>query len=361
MNLLWILFLTQVAKGLKFKVPVYPSEGEFMVDLKIGTPPVTLPFIVDTGSPVMGTRCDKCYNLDKSSSYTDVFHSYCYGSVCPAMPNSECSADDTCFFQNAYDISRRFDNLYFGIETFIFDNSSVPDIGFNCGTLKKSGLSDNIGVIGLAGGPLSLVEQLHESTFSHCFTSSSDDSGFLWVGSMPGTSKNKTQLLNDPHTAPYNYYVNVQGITIGDTLLSIPNNTFAINDDGVTGGFIIDSGTTITELHSSAFDAFKAEFAKQIKLEPVVANETGLELCFQQDPLSKADVPHIVFHFDGADLNPRVENYFISASGGLECLAVTRSTSEISILGNILQQNTLIGFDVKGQTVSFESVQSCNV
>lgn len=214
--------------------------------------------------------------------------------------------------------------------------------------------------MGLGRGPLSLVSQLKEPKFSYCLTSIDETSqeSTLLMGSKARVNKSlgaikTTPLIRNP-SQPSFYYLSLEGISVGSTRLPIKKSTFALEDDG-TGGLIIDSGTTITYLEESAFDVVKKEFVSQMKLSVDDSGSTGLELCFSlpSSDSKEIDVPKLVFHFDGADLDLHGENYMTADSSlGLICLAMG-SSSGMSIFGNVQQQNMLVHHDLKKETLSF--------
>ncbi|XWS41245.1 hypothetical protein CRYUN_Cryun17cG0064700 [Craigia yunnanensis] len=175
------------------------------------------------------------------------------------------------------------------------------------------------------------------------------------VNSTLGVVKT-TPLIHNP-SQPSFYYLSLQGISVGSTRLPVKKSTFALQDDG-TGGLIIDSGTTIMYLEESAFDVVKKEFISQMKLSVDNSGSTGLELCFSLPSGStQEDVPKLVFHFDGADLDLPGENYMIAYSSlGLMCLAMGSSTG-MSIFGNVQQQNLLVLHDLEKETLSFLQTQ----
>lgn len=215
--------------------------------------------------------------------------------------------------------------------------------------------------MGLGRGPLSLVSQLGERKFSYCLTSidNTKASSTLLMGSLVKTNTSSiktTPLIKNP-SQPSFYYLTLQGITVGDTRLPIKKSTFALKEDG-SGGLIIDSGTTITYLEESAFDSLKKEFISQTKLSVDTSGSTGLELCFTlPSDVSSVEVPKLVFHFDGADLDLPGENYMIADSTvGLICLAMG-SSSGMSIFGNVQQQNMMVIHDLEKETLSFLPTQ----
>ncbi|KAK1421585.1 hypothetical protein QVD17_24045 [Tagetes erecta] len=354
--------------------PVHAGNGEFLMNLAIGTPPETYSAIMDTGSDLIWTQCKpctKCFNSPtpvfdptKSSSFSKVS---CSDSLCKALPTSDC-ASNRCEYMYAYgDYSST--QGFLATETFTFDEVAVHAIGFGCGEDNEgSGFNQGGGLVGLGRGPLSLVSQLKKPKFSYCLTSINDETsssenptstlvmGSLSMEKLNDTSVFTTPLIKNP-SHPSFYYISLVGITVGDVDLPIKKSSFAIGSDG-TGGMIIDSGTTITYLEDSAFELVKKEFVSQMKLNVDSSDSSGLDLCFElpnEDGSGETtiEIPKLVFHFDGASLDLAGENYMIGDTrSGLVCLAMG-SSSGISIFGNIQQQNMMVVHDLDKETLSF--------
>ncbi|KAI5672291.1 hypothetical protein M9H77_12655 [Catharanthus roseus] len=349
------------------KSPIYPGNGEFLMQLSVGTPLVSYSAIMDTGSDLIWTQCKPCkqcfdqstpiFDPKKSSSFSSL---PCSSNLCEALPASSCGTNGCEYLYTYGDYSSTQGIMAY--ETFTFGNVSIPNVGFGCGEDNEgSGFSQGGGLVGLGRGPLSLVSQLDEPKFSYCLTSIDDTkSSKLLMGSLPNldTSKSSTKttpLFKNPSNPSF-YYLDLEGITIGDTLLPIKESTFKINDDG-SGGMIIDSGTTITYLEKSAFDLVKKEFISHVKLPVDDSGSTGLDLCFTLPSSNTNDinieVPKLIFHFKGLDVDLPGENYIIADSSlGVACLAMG-SSSGMSIFGNVQQQNLLVLYDLEKETMSF--------
>ncbi|XP_058203507.1 aspartic proteinase nepenthesin-1-like [Rhododendron vialii] len=351
------------AKHPKLRTTVYAGEGEYLMNFSIGTPPMSYSGIMDTGSDLIWTQCQPClkcapqpdplFDPKKSSSFSRVS---CTSQFCRDLPDSDCNPFYGCVYNYTYGSGLTLGFL--GTETFTFEKVKVPKVTFGCG-LFNLGFGTE-GLIGFGRGPLSLVSQLGEPTFSYCLTS--------WNGSKPSTlligshaSVNSSDGGGEIKTTPLIqnpdfYYLSLEGITIGSTRLPVNKTTFALNADG-SGGLIIDSGTTITQLAESAYTHVKEEFKYQVKLPVVDAlDSTGLDLCFQlpSDPSDRVEIPSLVFHFTHADLDLPTENYMLpNSSLGVTCLAMLGSGDTSSIYGNIQQQNFLVVHDLYKETLSF--------
>nr|AFK42325.1 unknown [Lotus japonicus] len=200
---------------------------------------------------------------------------------------------------------------------------------------------------------------MKEAKFSYCLTSMDDSkASVLLLGSLAKATKDaiSTPLLTNP-SQPSFYYLSLEGIPVGGTQLSIEQSIFDVSDDG-SGGVIIDSGTTITYLEKSVFDTLKKEFISQSNLQLDKSSSTGLDVCFSlPSETTQVEVPKLVFHFKGGDLELPAESYMIADSKlGVACLAMGASNG-MSIFGNVQQQNILVNHDLEKETISFVPTQ----
>ncbi|GAB4827855.1 hypothetical protein Ancab_034739 [Ancistrocladus abbreviatus] len=190
--------------------PVNSESGEFLMNLAIGTP---------------------------SESF-----------LCQALPSSTCS--NGCQYSYSYGDGSSTQG-YMGSETFTFESTSVPNIGFGCGENNSGfGGSNGAGLVGMGRGPLSLPSQVNANKFSYCMSSvGSTATSTLQIGSLSAPSEGstmKTPLIQNPQIPTF-YYLGLNDTSVGGSPLNIPQGTFALNSDG-SGGLIIDSGMTITYL-----------------------------------------------------------------------------------------------------------------
>lgn len=350
---------------------VHAGTGEFLMSLAIGTPPETFSAIVDSGSDLIWTQCKPCkqcydqptpiFDPKKSSSFSNM---PCNSQLCDALPSSTCDsrADNCQYFYQYGDYSTTEGAM--ATETFTFGDSddnkvAIHKIGFGCGTDNEGdGFSQGAGLVGLGRGPLSLVSQLKEPKFSYCLTSiDNSKTSTLLLGSLSSVKSRQeaiiTPLIRNP-SQPSFYFLSLEGISVGGSRLSVHTE---IADDG-SGGLIIDCGTTISYIYDSVFDSIKKEFISQTKLGVDNSGASGLDLCFALPSNATAvEIPNLVFHFKGGDLDLPAENYMV-ADKGLLCLVMGSSGSTgMSIFGNIQQQNFLVIHDLAKETVSFIPTQ----
>ncbi|CAH9099903.1 unnamed protein product [Cuscuta epithymum] len=201
------------------------------------------------------------------------------------------------------------------------------------------------GLVGLGRGKMSLVSQLNVSQFSYCLTDIAFYSvSTLTLGGGGGTSANKTaRLLDSPQKLPYSsfYYVNVTGISVGAALLNLSKEVFQRDGEG-RGGMIIDSRTALTYLPQIAFDAILEEAGKQLNV--------SVELVYTLQ---------LSIHFDNnATLTVPSQNWllvdYVAHKTFLLLDTISSDSSVPGILGNILQQNIMVTYDLAHSALSFE-------
>ncbi|CAA2982257.1 aspartic ase nepenthesin-1, partial [Olea europaea subsp. europaea] len=105
--------------------PVHAGNGEFLMQLAIGTPPSSYNAIMDTGSDLIWTQCKPCkqcfdqstpiFDPKKSSSFSNL---PCSSTLCDALPSSTCS--DGCEYLYTYGDYSSTQGVM-ATETFTFD------------------------------------------------------------------------------------------------------------------------------------------------------------------------------------------------------------------------------------------------
>ncbi|XP_037489017.1 aspartic proteinase nepenthesin-1-like [Triticum dicoccoides] len=352
-----------------------PNGGDYIMTLSIGTPPLSYPAIADTGSDLIWTQCAPCgsqcfkqagqlYNPSSSTTF-GVLPCNSSVSMCAALAGPSPPPGCSCMYNQTYGTG--WTAGIQSVETFTFgstpaDQTRVPGIAFGCSNASSDDWNGSAGLVGLGRGSMSLVSQLGAGMFSYCLTrfQDSNSTSTLLLGpsaALNGTGVRTTPFVASPSKAPMStyYYLNLTGISVGTTALSIPPNAFALRTDG-TGGLIVDSGTTITSLIDAAYQQVRAAIESLVTL-PVAdgSDSTGLDLCFAltSETSTPPTMPSMTLHFDGADMVLPVENYMILGSR-VWCLAMRNQTvGAMSTLGNYQQQNVHLLYDIHKETLSF--------
>lgn len=354
---------------------LHSVQVEYLMELAIGTPPVPFVALADTGSDLTWTQCQPCklcfpqdtpvYDPSASSTFSPV---PCSSATClPVLRSRNCSTPSSlCRYGYSYS-----DGAYsagiLGTETLTLGSSvpgqavSVSDVAFGCGTDNGGDSLNSTGTVGLGRGTLSLLAQLGVGKFSYCLTdffNSTLDSPFL-LGTLaelapgPGAVQS-TPLLQSPLN-PSRYVVSLQGITLGDVRLPIPNKTFDLHANS-TGGMVVDSGTTFSILPESGFRVVVDHVAQVLGQPPVNASSLDSP-CFPA-PAGERQLPFmpdLVLHFaGGADMRLHRDNYMsYNEDDSSFCLNIVGSPSTWSRLGNFQQQNIQMLFDMTVGQLSF--------
>ncbi|KAJ1289913.1 hypothetical protein BS78_02G201500 [Paspalum vaginatum] len=363
-------------------IAVRPSgDLEYIVDLAIGTPPQPVSALLDTGSDLIWTQCSPCASCltqpdplfapGESASYEPV---RCAGQLCSDILHHGCQRPDTCTYRYNYGDGTMTMGVY-ATERFTFTSSygnrlTVP-LGFGCGSLNVGSLNNGSGIVGFGRNPLSLVSQLAVRRFSYCLTPyASGRKSTLMFGSLSdgvyddATGPVQTTPLIQSRQNPTFYYVQLTGLTVGARRLRIPDSAFALRPDG-SGGVIVDSGTALTLLPAAVLGEVVRSFRLQLRLPFANGSSPDDGVCFlvpaawrRSSSTSQVPVPRMVFHFQGADLDLPRRNYVLDDHRrGRLCLLLADSGDEGSTIGNLVQQDMRVLYDLEAETLSFAPAQ----
>ncbi|KAL2326383.1 hypothetical protein Fmac_025441 [Flemingia macrophylla] len=342
---------------------VTPDLGEYLLSYSVGTPPFHLYGIVDTGSDIVWLQCkpcEQCYNQtspifdpSKSKTYKTL---PCSSTTCQSVSSSSCSGSSCEYSINYGDGSFSQGDLI--VDTLTLGSTDGTPVQFprtviGCGhsnTVSFQGKSS--GVVGLGGGPVSLITQLGSSIqgkFSYClvpmFTGSNSTSklNFGDAAVVSGRGTVSTPIFKqDPQIF---YYTTLEGFSVGNKRVEFQS--------GGDGNIIVDSGTTLTFLPGDVYSNLESAVADEIKLERAEDPSNTLSLCYKAPASGELDVPIITAHFSGANVKLTAMNTFVKVADGIVCFAF-HSSEDTSIFGNVAQQNLLVGYDIQGKTLSFK-------
>ncbi|GAB4859952.1 hypothetical protein Ancab_011431 [Ancistrocladus abbreviatus] len=259
---------------------------------------------------------------------------------------SSCYYND-CYYTYGYGDKSQTQG-YLGTDTLTFGSVRVSHVVFGCGYNNQGTFSNfhEAGLCGLAHSPIALPYQLSVKKFVYCLTSpDSSSSSTLLMGSyannLPVPITKTTPIIINP-SRPLFYYISCKGISVNGTPLPISQSALQINADG-SGGMIVDSGTTYTQLRTDVFNSFANALINAMNLRYV--SYGVFKLCFQL-PQYNVKLPTVVFYFDNMSLEMSDENIWINLGGGILCLAMTPS-NDMSIWGNRQQVNWVVGHNLE--------------
>lgn len=373
---------TQVIATLESGVSL--GSGEYFMDVFIGTPPKHFSLILDTGSDLNWLQCSPCedcyeqvgpkYDPSTSSSYSAI---PCSSAQCGlvAPPGPETTADrcsnssSSCRYFYWYgDRSNTTGDLSW--ETFSVNVTGrrgplrVPRVIFGCGHANRGLFHGAAGLLGLGRGQLSFASQLRElysHKFSYCLVdrdSNASVSSTLVFGEDHRLAAHHdlqyTALVHTANAVDTFYYVRIAAVTVGGERVDIPSAALDITAEGY-GGTIVDSGTTLTYFAQPAYEKIRAAFEAQIAYPRLDLPPLGP--CYNVSGVGDVKLPEFSIIFtDGSVWRFPAENYFIQLDpeDAVICLAFMGTPQDsLSILGNYLQQNFHILYDVDNSRLGF--------
>ncbi|KAF8112953.1 hypothetical protein N665_0058s0052 [Sinapis alba] len=325
---------------------------EYLMKLQIGTPPVEIEAIIDTGSNLVWTDCLPCLNCFKQSGPTlyDPSKSSTY-------KDRICNGGSPCPYQLNY-ADGSYSRGTFASETVRIKSTSgqpyvISEAIIGCSHNSSSEMFRGAasGIVGLNWGSFSLVSQMGEDMLglmSYCFAG--EGTGKLNFGSNAIVSGSGTVAANmfRKKEDPYMYYLNLDAISVDKTRIETLGTPFHALD----GNMIIDSGTTYTYLPDSYCNKVRTaveNVVKEADQEAVYGRDN--RLCYKTNNM---DIfPVITMHFQGgADLVLDKYNTYVTY-GEVTCLMILCHSGR-SIFGNRAQNNFLVGYDPSSLLVSFK-------
>ncbi|KAI7990671.1 Aspartic proteinase CDR1 [Camellia lanceoleosa] len=232
------------------------ADGEYVMKLSVGTPPVPLFGIVDTGGDLTWTQCKPCTQCFKEKLP--------YFNPKQAFINIQRVIVSVTIFIN-----------HLAAKTFTFESSTdgravpIPIMVFGCGHNDEGTFNETAtGIVGLGDGKLSFVSQLKHSIhgkFSYCLPplDSSLSKTKLIFGDNAVVSG--VGVISTPITKKSTdtfYYLTLEGIKVGNKSLTYTTPSKANLVD--QGNIIIDSGTTLTLLPNELYEKLESELKKVI-------------------------------------------------------------------------------------------------
>ncbi|CAN1245884.1 Aspartic proteinase CDR1 [Linum grandiflorum] len=310
------------------------KESLHILFVYVGTPSFPIVAIIDTGSDVIWTQCKPCRNCfkqiapmfdpKKSSTYTNL---RCSSKMCSTALTDRifCRNGDVCAYSMNYgDQSYTIGDV--AIDTLTLNSTTGRPIAFHnmiigCGHDNFGTFANTTsGIVGLGGGPASLVSQLGSTIsgkFSYC---------------LPPFGSKKPSTLSFGQSA----------------IVSHGIRTPLLSDN--QGNIIIDSGTSLTLVPEGVLSQLQDAVDSQVR-GGTPSQVEGMAPCYND--LGRLIVPNVTMHFQGGDVVLTRMNTFVEAGDNVYCFAFVE-TDSIAIYGNVAQHNFLVGYDIKERSVTFK-------
>ncbi|KAI4312561.1 hypothetical protein MLD38_037366 [Melastoma candidum] len=350
-------------------------DADYLINITIGTPPVSIVAIADTGSNLIWTQsppCDHCFPQEKplfnpreSSTCAEVD---CNSDECHLFDRTNCASQgSTCQYSVSYgDKLSSVGNIstdIIGLSTLTGSAVTFPGMVFGCGFNNRGPFSTHTsGVVGLGPGDASLVSQIggnEGSHFAYClvpFFSTGKYTSKLTFGSdalLSGDGIVTTPLIIDSDTLYY--HMTLEGISINGKKFEVSGSS---EDDDITGNMIIDSGTTLTWLPSDLYRQIEPEVSAAIDLPRAKDPIEGYNLCYESSGVLKG-APSITIHFTGADVVLNWYNAFFQVKENITCFSFVPTGGQ-PMYGNLAQMDFMISYDLDLFTLSFKPYDCAN-
>ncbi|KAK7380024.1 hypothetical protein VNO78_32364 [Psophocarpus tetragonolobus] len=335
------------------------GSGEYFSRVSVGSPPKGFYMVLDTGSDVNWLQCKPCsdcyqqsdpvFDPTASSSYYPLT---CDAQQCQDLEMSACR-NGRCLYQVSYG-DGSFTVGEYVTETLSFATGSVNKVAMGCGHDNEGLFVGAAGLLGLGAGTLSFNSQIKATSFSYCLVDrDSGKSSTLEFNSPPPPDSVVAPMLKNQKVTTF-YYVQLTGVSVGGQIVSLPPQTFSLDQSG-SGGVIVDSGTAITRLPTQAYNSVRDAFKRMTQNLRPAQGFALFDTCYDLSSLQSVRVPTLSFHFSGDKTWALpAKNYLIPVDGaGTYCFAFAPTTSSLSIIGNVQQQGTRVTFDLANSLVGF--------
>ncbi|KAL4202607.1 hypothetical protein AMTRI_Chr02g264500 [Amborella trichopoda] len=294
----------------------------YLVNFSLGTPPVQQLAILDTSGPMLWIQCEPC--------------DPCFSQSVPIF-----SPENLCTFSSSYGQNATTSGQI-ATETLTFSSDSgdwpefSPKIAIGCGFSNRNfnfpgGFSS---IFGLSNSPISFISQNDKSEyhqFSYCLlrlllVTTETQTSQLRFGpeaELSGPVVRCFDLLDYGNSL---YYLKLTDISIGGNRLGIPPNVFDMDSDK-KGGFVIDSGATVSYLRERGYSYLKDGmvywFSGARNLTQIDGKKYGFDLCWEIPTPEFNEFPNLTLHFGETDWELMPENvFYIDRSARIFCMVI---------------------------------------
>ncbi|MCO5575277.1 hypothetical protein L7F22_029077 [Adiantum nelumboides] len=345
------------------------GSGEYFIRVGVGTPARQVYMVVDTGSDIMWMQCAPCvdcyeqtdpvFNPARSSSFKRIS---CTSPMCRMLEMHGCAPrSNACVYQVAYG-DGSFTQGEFSMEAVSFKGATMKNVAMGCGHDNEGLFAGAAGLFGLGGGTLSFPTQMGNQIsriFSYCLMDRDRDGASSLIfgeASIPRSTR-FTPLLRNPYLDTF-YYVTLVGISVGGSMLTIPEEVFRMDVSG-NGGVIVDSGTSVTRLVEVAYGPLRSAFRLAMRGLTFIGGFSLFDTCYDLSGRGSVKVPLLSLQFEGgAEMVLPAKNYVIPVDEkGTYCLAFASTDGGLSIIGNIQQQGFRVVFDGVSSRLGFAANQ----
>ncbi|XP_059658470.1 aspartyl protease family protein At5g10770-like [Cornus florida] len=341
------------------------KEGNYYININLGTPPKPYAVMVDTGSSFSWVQCQPKPYPSASPTFKKLPCSKpecsLRGEATPVDP--KCTDPRECKYNASYvDTSFSFGYLCRDLLT-LTQSDKLPGFVFGCGqgSHEFTFTSEFAGIVGMARDNLSMISQLsakYGHDFSYCLPTVQGRSvGLLSIGkdSLTRSSYKFTPMLN---ISKGNRGSSLYGLSL--TAIVVARKPLGVAEAEYKRSTIIDSGTMVTRLPTSVYKVLRDEFRSIMSKHKLIrTNPTSeyLRTCYKGSLKQMSSyVPEVRMVFQGGvELTLAPQNILVEGDEGTMCLAFAdySDTDEIAIIGNIQLQTYSVAYDVSNSRIGF--------
>ncbi|KAL5727978.1 hypothetical protein ACHQM5_001112 [Ranunculus cassubicifolius] len=343
------------------------GRPNYFVPLKVGTPPRSFFFIMDTASQITWVQCHGCspgfeqenqplYGDPESPTSTAKMVGY-DDEICQKLP-IRWSSQGRCGFSLGYNDGKTYSSGELITETLTLGDAGFHEFGMGCGMRNLGDQAGAAGTFALGRGALSFPKQMGFSFFSYCLVArTSLGSSTLEFGGVMPPEAMTGSLVTPPNKLEY--YIPLRGISIGGERLNLDPSVFAVLPSA-EGGVILDTGTTITMFNTAVYNEFLRVFTEvmdNLRLPRYTNAGVDLRMCYViENPLDLPKVPRVVFHLGDGKSEIQwplpFQAVMITIFAETYCVGIIeqRGENRRQIIGSLAQQAARIYLDLESQS-----------
>ncbi|KAI4380194.1 hypothetical protein MLD38_006413 [Melastoma candidum] len=257
----------------------------------------------------------------------------------------------TCEYRHSYRSGSHTYGFFATERLTLLPRDVIKHFQFGCGQDNGGRIGRTDGIIGLGRSWISLVEQSaskYGRYFSYCLPDVSGSVRYLSLGEKGGSSAAFTPMLT--LSDPSYYGINLVAISVGGKRLHVPQSIFS------KAGTILDSGTVVTRLPQTAYNALRSAF-RQAMSNYNGAGFSNYDTCYDLNNHTNASIPTVALTFHGGVTIKLVRDGIIEIPirGSVACLAFLGNGNDtaLGIIGNKQQQKFEVIYDIPGSRIGF--------
>eukprot|EP00998_Keelungia_sp_KM082_P003496 NODE_1434_length_1334_cov_70.681856_g1421_i0.p1 GENE.NODE_1434_length_1334_cov_70.681856_g1421_i0~~NODE_1434_length_1334_cov_70.681856_g1421_i0.p1 ORF type:complete len:403 (+),score=89.22 NODE_1434_length_1334_cov_70.681856_g1421_i0:60-1268(+) len=368
--------LQRGSRYLDAEAAVLPAWGDvwpvaiYWVDIQVGTPPITVPVAVDSGSgdlDIGAKGCVGCPTTPPNNPYDHTKSS----TAKPVFPYVFSNTYETCDLSNPVAPCTISGNLY-------SDQVSAGGLGpvnVSLGAITKQ--TTNFDQFNVVCGVMGFIDSGKSTVFEQLVKAGKSKN--LWAICMnEGSKSNGTVTLSEIDNRLYTGSIQYTPM-VDDGFYSVKMDSIKVGEASISGlnpTAILDTGTNVLLLPTKAYDSMKAAFLDMCASKKLAGicdqpkNETLFEgHCFPLTAAEVAEYPDITLNVGDAS-NPvaltmvptdyLLFNDFRSKASNQICLGVRPTGQSFLIIGDTTMQSHYLIFDNANRRIGWAPVNKAN-